>query len=150
MGTVIIREMARIRSDDGAWMVDPTLVTDANGLAIKTQAMSGSAVDVGPLTKNTWFIEIETTADVRVAVWPKEHVASPTWSSANRYPVGAKVIFSGGLYTCATATNPGESPTTHASKWTKFAATANHHKVASGATELMRVYPGAKLSLLGS
>lgn len=48
------------------------------------------------------------------------------WSDSTTYAVGDQVYFRlapsyrGNLYTCATATDAGESPATHAAKWTKL------------------------------
>lgn len=80
MASIIIREYRDIRrtrnGDDGVF-VDLTLVTDVEGLPIKTvTAAPGVPIDCPQLSASTLHVELESDADVRFALRPKGAVAA--------------------------------------------------------------------------
>jgi hypothetical protein len=89
---VTIREHANVARDnysDGSNFIPGELVTDAFGLPIKQVTTSTeAAVDSDPMTPKTYFVEIETTADIRYAVRPKA-IATAVPATSKHTPLAA-------------------------------------------------------------
>lgn len=97
MSTVIIREYSDIQSTQGgepSGVVYGVLVTDMRGTTIKTvNTTLGTPVDSTPLDVATRFIEIESTADVRYAIRPRDSDSTiPATARHNFLAAGETVL----------------------------------------------------------